>query len=101
MRAELMRRVQSIRGLLAAAGPYLLIEILLPGGTLIALLLFLYQRNQVGAGIEGSPPFAALYMWAIGRLRDLFNRLQTSAARPATRPAERDGLEPLAMSPMH
>ncbi len=28
------------------AGPYLLLEILLPGGTLFALLLFLYRRSQ-------------------------------------------------------
>jgi hypothetical protein len=27
-------------------GPYLLLEILMPGGTLLALLLFLYQRRQ-------------------------------------------------------
>src|SRR4030088_1954825 len=28
-------------------GPYLMLEILLPGGTLLALLLFLYRRRQV------------------------------------------------------
>jgi len=28
------------------AGPYLLLEILLPGGSLFALLLFLYRRSQ-------------------------------------------------------
>jgi len=27
-------------------GPYLIVEMLLPGGTLIALLLFLYQRRK-------------------------------------------------------
>ena len=27
-------------------GPYLILEILLPGGTLLALLLFLYRRRQ-------------------------------------------------------
>ena len=27
-------------------GPYLMLEILLPGGTLLALLLFLYQRRS-------------------------------------------------------
>jgi hypothetical protein len=27
-------------------GPYLLLEMLLPGGTLLALLLFLYQRRS-------------------------------------------------------
>ena len=28
------------------AGPYLMLEMLLPGGTLLALLLFLYQRRR-------------------------------------------------------
>jgi hypothetical protein len=27
-------------------GPYLILEILLPGGTLLALLLFLYRRRS-------------------------------------------------------
>ena len=30
-------------------GPYLIIEILLPGGSLVALLLFLCQRRKLGA----------------------------------------------------
>jgi len=30
---------------LRALGPYLFIELLLPGGTLISLLLFLYRRG--------------------------------------------------------
>lgn len=29
-----------------AAGPYLIIEMLLPGGTLVALLLFLHRRAR-------------------------------------------------------
>jgi len=33
-----------LRRLVQRAGPYLLVEIILPGGTLIALLLFLYRR---------------------------------------------------------
>jgi hypothetical protein len=28
-------------------GPYVLLELLMPGGTLLALLLFLYRRNQM------------------------------------------------------
>ena len=30
------------------AGPYLLLEMLLPGGTLFALLLFMYRRRKPG-----------------------------------------------------
>jgi hypothetical protein len=32
-----------------ALGPYLAIELILPGGSLIALLLWLYRRNHRGA----------------------------------------------------
>ena len=39
-----------------AFGPYLMLEILLPGGTLLALLLYLYRRRMVrAAGAAGSP----------------------------------------------
>jgi len=41
-------------------GPYLMIEILLPGGSLFALMLFLYQRRKGGAGRELPRPLAAL-----------------------------------------
>jgi hypothetical protein len=35
-----------------ALGPYLLVEILLPGGTLVALLMWLYQqRRKEGASL--------------------------------------------------
>ena len=34
------------------AGPYLILEMLLPGGTLMALLLFLYRRRKAGIGLD-------------------------------------------------
>jgi hypothetical protein len=40
--------------LVQKAGPYLLLEILLPGGTLFALLLFLYQRRQQTGAANGA-----------------------------------------------
>lgn len=45
--------LQTLRRLLPKIGPYLLVEIALPGGTLLALLLYLYRR--AGAGIAPSP----------------------------------------------
>ena len=30
-------------------GPYVMIEMLLPGGTMIALLLFMYRRRRLAA----------------------------------------------------
>jgi len=58
------------------AGPYVLLELLMPGGTLLALLLFLYQRRAALAGGWR----AAASVWR-GRHR------------------ERDGLEALASAP--
>jgi len=38
-------------------GPYLMIELVMPGGTLLAVLLFLYQRRngKLGAGQPEGP----------------------------------------------
>ena len=58
---ELLRRFG------AKVGPYVLVELLLPGGTLFALLLFLHQRLKANAGTFAtrlaSPPtlVSALY----------------------------------------
>lgn len=41
-----MRHLESLGRIGHRLGPYLVLEILLPGGTLLALLLFLYQRNK-------------------------------------------------------
>jgi hypothetical protein len=45
-----MRRVVSgLRGFGGGLGPYLLLEIFMPGGTLLALLLFLHRRRRAAA----------------------------------------------------
>jgi len=38
--------LERLRRLAQQLGPYLMLEILLPGGTLFALLLFLYRRRS-------------------------------------------------------
>ena len=49
-----MERVMESLGLLRRIaqnfGPYLMLEIVMPGGTLLALLLFLYRRRKLEAG---------------------------------------------------
>jgi predicted membrane protein len=42
---ELVRRI----------GPYLLVEILLPGGTLLAVLLYLYRRKIFSGAVDPAP----------------------------------------------
>ena len=54
-----MEVVTGIVGILRRWGqslaPYLMLEILLPGGTLIALLLFLYRRSALTATLAKGP----------------------------------------------
>lgn len=38
--------LEMLRRLLPRMGPYVLVELVLPGGTLLALLLYLYRRRQ-------------------------------------------------------
>jgi hypothetical protein len=78
-------------------GPYFLLEALLPGGTLFALLLYLYKRRQARAA--GTTPLRASE-WALARVRwgatSLARRFDLGS-RVAARGGEWDGLEPLDM----
>ena len=38
-----------LRRWLLAIGPYAIVEVVLPGGTLLALCLYLYRRRQLAA----------------------------------------------------
>lgn len=87
---------------LQKAGPYLLVEILLPGGTLIALLLFVYRRREA-FGIPDLRHLHGAVLRAIRTLRARFASL-LEAYRLAIwmsrgRHRDRDGLEALAFAP--
>jgi hypothetical protein len=41
-------------------GPYLMLEILMPGGTLLALLLFLYRRRRPDIGRDAQRAIQAV-----------------------------------------
>ena len=77
--------------LVEKAGPYLLLELLLPGGTLFALLLYVVRRQQPDG------PDAALTRWS-GRLlcRIIATRFPDIASAWRGRHRKRDGLEALA-----
>lgn len=49
----LFPQLETTRRLLQSTGPYLLLELLLPGGTLFALLLWLYRRKGGRKGQMG------------------------------------------------
>ena len=55
----LMRHLGFVRRLAQTFGPYLLIEILLPGGSLIALLLFVVQQKRLPFGRDLLAPALA------------------------------------------
>ena len=46
---RLMASLGLLRRLAQGFGPYLMLEIVMPGGTLLALLLFLYRRRRFEA----------------------------------------------------
>ncbi len=102
MDTTVVRSIRFLASLIQKAGPYLLLEILLPGGTLFALLLFVYQRRQALGGAHGQRGFVVIAQ-AIARARAKF----VSLARPFRiaasvwrgRHRERDGLEALAIGP--
>lgn len=95
-----MQYLRNARKLLQRVGPYLLLELLMPGGTLFALLLFLYQRSQGNATRDGALGTAFVLAWTIGKARAALDLLPIDAASgPLDRHGERDGLEPLAMAP--
>jgi hypothetical protein len=50
----LTRRFEAISRWTRTLGPYLLIEVLLPGGSMIALLLFLYRRRKLAPVVLAS-----------------------------------------------
>jgi len=95
-----MERLRSAGHLLQGVGPYLLLEVLLPGGTLFALLLFLYQRRQGNAAGDGAARTAIVIEWVFAKVReglDLLPHHGVAAVLDISR--EPDGLEPLAMAP--
>ena len=74
-------QLEPLRRFGAKLGPYVLLEVLLPGGTLFALLLFLYQRWKLNAGsfatrIGRASPAAVVSM--LGRTTRPYNGVTPS-----------------------
>jgi hypothetical protein len=88
---RLVRLVQNL-------GPYLAIEILLPGGTLLAFLLYASRNGRPFR--EDAPVLATLAALATGGARALARWMPMDLLRfGGSEPAERDGLEPLGLAP--
>jgi hypothetical protein len=62
---RVIEHLETLRRFGQRLGPYLMLEILLPGGSLFALLLFLYQHRKAGIGSSAPQPLQALMrLWA-------------------------------------
>ena len=102
MEAMYLRSVRILGNLVQKAGPYLLLEILLPGGTLFALLLFVYRRRDELVVPHARRVGAALVRAATGA-RELLALLELPFGIAGSvwrgRHRERDGLEALGFAP--
>jgi len=58
VKTELIRKVQWMGWLLRRTGPYIALEILLPGGTVFALMLYLVERRRLALR-QGATPTRA------------------------------------------
>ena len=85
--------------MLQKAGPYLLLEILLPGGTLIALLLFLYRRQRSGAEMPRAIFVVVRVIDKVRRKILYVGHFYGIASLWRGRARERDGLEALGIAP--
>jgi hypothetical protein len=66
-RARLAQRVLALWATLKAFAPYAAIELILPGGTVIAILCYLYRRRGAASRCAAnSGPPARLFLWKLG-----------------------------------
>lgn len=98
MKTTVLTSFKGLAILLQKAGPYLLLEILLPGGTIFALLLFLARRAQA----NGSVAPAGFVGRIAGRIRAIADVALSPIGIASVwrgRDRARDGLEALAIAP--
>jgi len=95
MQAKLAVGAAELYRLLKRAGPYVVLEIVLPGGTLFALLLYLYRTGQLRQ-LADLPFMARMMLRAAGRAFDqLAFTMQPLGTMPAGGQHPADGLKPL------
>jgi len=101
VRASRIRSLSALGNLVQKAAPYLLIEMLLPGGTLFALALILHRRVRLTEA-SSAAEVSVLLARALSAICEEI-ACMTGADRLASvwrgRHRERDGLEALAMLP--
>lgn len=93
------KNLKNVADLAQKAGPYLLLEILLPGGTLFALLLFLYRSRTSGVPFGRVAPPAVVHAIESARRGLIAVQPYDIAAIANSDASNDDGLGPLAMLP--
>lgn len=54
-----MNQLRAIRGVLRELAPYAAIELILPGGTILAILCWLYRRRRAASRARAPAPAAS------------------------------------------
>ena len=99
MDTTIVKSFKIFGAMLQKAGPYVLLEILLPGGTLFALLLYFYRRQRDGAEMPRAIFVVSRVIDKVRREIVYVGRLYGIASLWRGRARERDGLEALGMIP--
>ena len=99
MKTNLVTTLKTLRDLLRNAGPYVLIEMVLPGGTVIALLLYVYQNRESFARAGGPMGMVANGVTTVVDAIEGFVVADDVASVWRGRGRERDGLEALSFVP--
>ena len=79
MRTTILNLLETLKAASRKLGPYVLLEVLLPGGTLFALALFLYRR-QGGGDVQSQALATAATL--VTRVRARFGTRATPNAAP-------------------
>ncbi|MCC6195785.1 MAG: hypothetical protein IT518_15090 [Burkholderiales bacterium] len=95
MHAKLITAIKDFGRLAQRVGPYVVLEVVLPGGTLFALLLYLYRSGQLRslADVRGAAGTV------LGAANQAFDQLAFTLQPLGAVPIARDGLEPLGFLP--
>jgi hypothetical protein len=91
MQAKITAALMDLGRLVQKAGPYVVLEVVLPGGTLFALLLYLYRTGQLRSLADVGHALGTV----LGAANRAFDQLAFTWQPVGVMSASRDGLEPL------
>ena len=78
MSSPITRHLETVTSVMRKSGPYLALEIVMPGGTLLALLLFLYHRRQAQTGVSPLTELRRRMRPRLAAARDTLRRIASA-----------------------